>query len=164
MSAAAFRQHTLQASHSGTFLQILPELVTPLKGHSLSLRICLYALTLSAPSERFGYCGNNMVSKHARKTWGSRIKKEKEKRVRLDSNDFRFICDGVSNMDGYKRNSWYSLSCLLKTYCYLNTNEKLSVRWQFLEPYGVTSCVVNQCLEFVDSVQVFPQENVVRSR
>ena len=34
----------------GTFLQTLPESVTPLKGHSLSLRNC--PLMLSAPSER----------------------------------------------------------------------------------------------------------------
>ena len=46
-------QLTLRASLSGTFLQILPEVVTPLNGHSLSPRICLP--TLSAPSERSGY-------------------------------------------------------------------------------------------------------------
>ena len=44
---------TLRASLSGTFLQTLPDLVTPLKGHSLSLRSV--PLTRSAPSERFGY-------------------------------------------------------------------------------------------------------------
>ena len=38
---------TLRSSLSGTFLQTLPGLVTPLKGHSLSPR--------SAPYERFGY-------------------------------------------------------------------------------------------------------------
>ena len=41
------------APTSGTFLQILPDLVTPLKGHSLSPRSC--PSTRSAPSERFGY-------------------------------------------------------------------------------------------------------------
>ena len=40
-------------SLSGTFLQTLPDLVTPLKGHSLSPRNC--PATRSAPSERFGY-------------------------------------------------------------------------------------------------------------
>ena len=39
---------TLRSSLSGTFLQTLPDLVTPLKGHSLPA-------TRSAPSERFGY-------------------------------------------------------------------------------------------------------------
>ena len=39
--------HTLRASLSGTFRQTLPDLVTPLKGHSSSPR--------SAPSERLGY-------------------------------------------------------------------------------------------------------------
>ena len=44
---------TLRAPLSGTFLQTLPDLVTPLKGHSLLPRSCLP--TRSAPSERFGY-------------------------------------------------------------------------------------------------------------
>ena len=44
---------TLRASLSGTFLQTPPDLVTPLKGHSLSRRCC--PATWSAPSERFGY-------------------------------------------------------------------------------------------------------------
>ena len=44
---------TLQASISGTFLQTLPDLVMPLKGHSLSPRSC--PPTQSVPSERFGY-------------------------------------------------------------------------------------------------------------
>ena len=44
---------TLRASLSGTFLQTLPDLVTPLKGHSLSPRS--YPPTRSAHSERFGY-------------------------------------------------------------------------------------------------------------
>ena len=48
-----FGSHTLRASLSGTFLQTLPDLVTPLKGHSLSPRSC--PATRSAPSERFGY-------------------------------------------------------------------------------------------------------------
>ena len=44
---------TLRASLSGTFLQTLPDLVTPLKGYSLSPRCC--PVMRSAPSERFGY-------------------------------------------------------------------------------------------------------------
>ena len=44
---------TLLASLSGTFLQTLPDLVTPLKGHPLSPRSC--PPTWSAPSKRFGY-------------------------------------------------------------------------------------------------------------
>ena len=44
---------TLRASLSCTFLQTLPYLVTPLRGHSLSPRSC--PSTRSAPSERFGY-------------------------------------------------------------------------------------------------------------
>ena len=44
---------TLRASLSGSFLQTLPDLVTPLKG--LSLSPCICPATQSAPSERFGY-------------------------------------------------------------------------------------------------------------
>ena len=57
---------TPRASLSGTFLQTLSELVTPLKEHSLSPRSC--PPTLSAPSEMFGCledCGGNIASKHA---------------------------------------------------------------------------------------------------
>ena len=45
--------YTLRASLSGTLLQTLPDLVTPLKGYSLSPRSC--PVTRSAPSERFLY-------------------------------------------------------------------------------------------------------------
>ena len=44
---------TLRASISGTFFQTLPDLVTSLKGHSLSPRSC--PVTRSAASETFGY-------------------------------------------------------------------------------------------------------------
>ena len=44
---------TLWASLSGTLLQTLPDLVTPLKGYSLSPRS--WPTTQSVPSERFGY-------------------------------------------------------------------------------------------------------------
>ena len=44
---------TLQAPLSGTFLQTLPGLVTPLKGHFLSPHSCLP--TQLTPSERFGH-------------------------------------------------------------------------------------------------------------
>ena len=45
--------HTLRASLSGTFLQTLPDLATPLKGYSLSPRSC--PPTRSASAEKFGY-------------------------------------------------------------------------------------------------------------
>ena len=48
-----FCLNTLQAPLSGTFLQTLPELVMPQKGHALSLYTCL--LMLLVPSERSGY-------------------------------------------------------------------------------------------------------------
>ena len=96
--ADQYKDHyTLRALLSGTFLQTLPDLVTPLKGYSLSPPSC--APTRSAPSERFGYwydCGSNLAPKHARKheTHPPRV----TKKFRLDSNDFGFIWAGVSNM------------------------------------------------------------------
>ena len=45
--------HTLWAPFYGTFLQTLPDLVTPLKGHSSSP--CSCPATQSLPSERFRY-------------------------------------------------------------------------------------------------------------
>ena len=59
------------------------------------------------------------------------------------------------------------LSCLLQTYCYLSTNEKVFVSWQLLQIYGVISYgsgwrkdAVNLCLEFAaaEDLQV-PQQN-----
>ena len=44
---------------------------------------------------------SNMASEHARKH-EARVKK---KEFRLDSNESGFICDGVRNVDGYKRNA-----------------------------------------------------------
>ena len=97
---------TLRASLSCTFLQTLPDLVTPLKGHSLSPRSC--PATRSAPSETFGYsydCRSNLAPKHARKheTHPPRVKKDE---LRLDSNDCGFICAGVNFVGGYK---WHAL-------------------------------------------------------
>ena len=45
---------TLRAPLSGTFFQTLPDLVTPLKRHSIFIS-ALLSTTRSAPSERFGY-------------------------------------------------------------------------------------------------------------
>ena len=55
----------------------------------------------------------------------------------------------------YKKKKEPDMSCLLKTYCHLSTNEKLFVSRLFSEIYGVTNYgnsrwkgVVNHCLEF----------------
>ena len=70
---------TLRASFSRTFLQTLPNLVTPLKGHSSSPRSC--PETRSAPSERFWYCNMTVAPKHTRKheTHPPRVKNERKK-------------------------------------------------------------------------------------
>ena len=107
---------TLRASLSGTFLQTLPELVTPLKGYSSSRRSCLP--TRSAPSERVRYeydCRSSLASKHPRKhkTHPPRVKKNKKKtEFRLDSNDYGFICAGVNFVGGYKWHALVYFSCL----------------------------------------------------
>ena len=56
-SGFAGGRDTNRASLFGTFHQTLPDLITPLKEHSLSPRSC--RPTRSAPTERFGYydCG-----------------------------------------------------------------------------------------------------------
>ena len=105
---------TLRTSLSGSFLQTLPQLVTPLKRHLLSPRSCPTP-TRSAPSERFGYPPSlislmvsvdvkhhiyllSLAPKHTRKheTHPPRVKKE----FRLDSNDFG--CAGVYFVGGCK--------------------------------------------------------------
>ena len=42
--------------------------------------------------------------------------------------DFGFICAGVNNVGGYRRNARYI--CLLQTFSRLNSNEKLSISWR----------------------------------
>ena len=95
--------HSKQASLPGTFLQALPKLVTPLKGHSISLSC---PPTLSAPSDY----GSSTASKHAHKREARppRIKKKgerkrKKKEFCLDSVEPGFVCTSVSNIGGYKR-------------------------------------------------------------
>ena len=81
---------TLRASFSDTFLQTLPNLVTPVKGHSLSPRSC--PATRSAPSERFGYyydCRSNLAPKHARKQ-EAHPPRVKKRRRRVPSRFKRF--------------------------------------------------------------------------
>ena len=59
----------------------------------------------SPPSESLGTnkTGSNIASKHARKPEAHRPRVKKE--FCLDSNDLGFICAGVSNVGGYKRNA-----------------------------------------------------------
>ena len=107
--------YTLRASLSGTFLQILPELVTPPKGHSLSPRICLPTLCQRPPKGlgRYQYdSGSNIASKYTRKheVRLPRLKKKKKKKKKKKNlvsiqTIFGFICAGVSNVGGYKRNA-----------------------------------------------------------
>ena len=77
---------TLRASLSGTFLQILPDLVTPLKGHSISIseQLSIQRRGQRPPkgSDTNNYdCRSNLAPKHARKheTHPPRVKKERKK-------------------------------------------------------------------------------------
>ena len=94
--------HTLRASLSGTFLQTLPDLLRPLKGHSLSPRSC--PATRSAPSERFRYydCRSNLAPKKHVSTRRIHPGSKTKKKFRLDSNECGFICAGANFAGGYK--------------------------------------------------------------
>ena len=63
-----------------------------------------------------------------------------KKKFLLNSNDFVFICDSVSNMVSYKRNVWYNLSCLLQTYCCLSIIKK---KLCYLAVFQDLWCVIN---------------------
>ena len=54
MRSEDYEKSTLRASLSGAFLQTLPELLTPLKGHSIFAFGQLSADAARVPSERFG--------------------------------------------------------------------------------------------------------------
>ena len=136
---------------SGTLLQTLPDLVTALKGYSLSPR----QLTRALRKVRYYDCSSNLAPKHAREqenasTTGNKKKREKKREeFRLDSNDCGFICTGVYFVGGYK---WHLVLFEFVTHHCLSTNKKLLLSWQFSGPYGVTKYgsgwrndVVNQC-------------------
>ena len=150
---------TLWALLSSSFLQTLPELVTPLKGHSLYLHSC--PRTLLAPSEKFGYIINKTLeaTEHSRTSVNmcsipTRVRKKRRVLSRF-KNLFCFICAGVNDVGGHKGNAWCNLSCLLRTYCHLSSTENQFVSWQSSKTYGVASYDsgwrkddVNQRLEF----------------
>ena len=83
-----------------------------------------------------GEGGGNTAPKHAREHEARPPQTQEE--FRLDSNNFRFICDGVVSVDSY-------------------TETPYALSWQFSQTYGrITNNygsswrkdVVNQCLEF----------------
>ena len=94
---------TLRAPLSGTFLQSLPDLVTPLKGH-FHLRAAVQRRGQRPPKGS----STNMTVEAT--TGGG--KKRRKKEFRLDSNDCGFICAGVNFVGGYKWHTLFYLSCL----------------------------------------------------
>ena len=113
---------TLQALLSSTFLQTLPYLVTPLKGHSLSPHSC--PAMQSAPSERFGYwydCRNNLAPKHTRKheihlPW---VKKKKRKKSSVSIQTIVVLFVLVSTLLAAINDTpcMFYLSCIVQELC-----------------------------------------------
>ena len=70
-------------------------------------------------------------------------KEQKQKKFPLDSDDFGFICAGVSNVVSCKRNvggqkTKTKTPAIIWVVCYITTTkENLFVRWPFSETYGV---------------------------
>ena len=104
-----------------------------------------------------------IASKHARKYEARPPQvKNTKKKFRLDSNDFGFICAGVSNVGGYEGNAWcYEPTAILAPT--KKKTKKLSVSWHYSEPCGVISecsgwrkAVVNLCLEFASDQALRP--------
>ena len=95
----------------GNTLQPLPDLITPLKGHSIFISAQLSSDAVSTLRKVpvliiMTILRSNLAPKHAHKheTHPPRVKKKKEKKkeFRLDSNDCGFICAGANFVDGYK--------------------------------------------------------------
>ena len=83
--------NTLRTSLSGTLLQTLPELVAPLKGHSLSSHSC--PLTLSAPPKGLG------ISKTAEAT----------QRPSTPVN-MRYVCPGVKKKEFHLDSNYFGFT------------------------------------------------------
>ena len=150
------RSPTLRASFSGIFLQTLPELVTPLKGHSLSpcscpptrsaaLRKVWVLITLRASLSGTFLQMKNVVNQCLEFGY---YKKYND----CGSN----LASVVSNVVSHKRNIWYNLRCLLLTNLlpFKHHGKTVFISWQFFETYGIINYgdgwrkdVVNQCLE-----------------
>ena len=107
---------TLQTSLSGTFLQTLPELLTPLKGHVLFISAQLSTDAVSALRKVWVLILNKTVEatlrpstrlnlRRVRPGLKKKEKKKRKKQFRLDSNDLDFICADVSNVGGFERNA-----------------------------------------------------------
>ena len=143
--------HTLIFSESPPWLLFAQSLTFQYHSSRLPLKwspFLICSLMLSVPSETTWTVEQHNV-RACMQTWS--VSNLSKKKFCLDSNGFGFICAGISNVGGYKRNAWYKLSCLLQIYCHL-----MSVSWQFLETYGITNyCsgwrkgVINECLGFV---------------
>ena len=142
---------TLRASLSGTFLQTLPDLVTPLKG-TLYLRAAVHRRGQCPPkgSGTNNYdCRSNLVLKHARKheTHPPWVIKKVPSRFKR----FWFYLNWHKQHGNIKQTS-----VIIWVACNKRTTVWTPIKhWQFSGPYGVTKYgsgwrkeVVNQFWEF----------------
>ena len=111
--------------------KLCQKLVTQVKGHSLFPRSC--PSTMSKPSESFGCkeCKSNIACKHARKYEACPLRVKKYLPSRLKRFWFYLCWRKQRGWLQAQRNAWYSLICLLQTYCHLSTNKKRPVSWWF---------------------------------
>ena len=93
---------------------------------------------------------SNTASKHARKHEGRPLRIKQISSISIQTILVLF-CDGVNDMDGYKRNTRYNWNYLLQLTAIW---APVLVSWQFSETCGITSYgrirkknVVNQCME-----------------
>ena len=90
---------TLQASLSGTYLQTLPESVTPLKGHSFYFHTAVHLCCQRSPKGLgTNKAESNTVSKFSR-LHEARLPQGRKIEFYLSANNFGFICAGISNVD-----------------------------------------------------------------
>ena len=106
-------EHTPSIFFPGTFFQTLPEYVTPTEG-ALYISAQLSTDADGAPPKRLATNKTADATEHRSKRVNMRrvcpgLKKKKRKKkeeFRPESNDFGFICAGVSNMGDYKGKAW----------------------------------------------------------
>ena len=89
----------------------MPELVTPLKGQTLFIH-----RRIQCPPKGFGFNktaeATHVIIGYMQPPYPGKKEKqerererEREREFRLNSNELGFICAGVSNVGGYKRNA-----------------------------------------------------------
>ena len=155
---------TLRAPLSGTFRQTLPDLVTPLKGHYLSVysvQRCRQRPPKGSDTNNYD-CRSNLAPKHERKheTHPPRVKERVLSRFKQLWFLFFVFCAGVNFLAAINDQPCFIWVVFVTNLLLFEHQQKKSlVSWQFSGLYGITKygsgCrkdVVNQCLEFGPTV------------